>query len=245
MYVFLSLPLGSLIENVFQKQKIIWRFLLVFVLVSLTVLNLFQSWQFLNGIIHTSRMTKPYYKSVFLKTNIPEGATDKLLLDRSKTPEEILNSGKTFNTKMLEFYDFEDVGIIPDTNLVKWSDGKVFKLNKQNPFSPHFQITYEDLNLDEYSILKVTANVYPIHSPMDNPLVFTATFMHKGYAYSYFGKQLDDQMLQLNTWNKVEFYYLTPEVRKESDPFRTTFWLKGELPVFIDDFKVQLLVEEK
>jgi hypothetical protein len=245
MYVFLSLPLGSLIENVFQKQKIIWRFLLVFVLVSLTVLNLFQSWQFLNGIIHTSRMTKPYYESVFLKTSIPSGATDKLLVDRSKTPEEILNSGKTFNTKMLGFYDFEDAGIVPDTNLVKWSDGKVFELNKQNPFSPHYQITYKDLNLDEYGILKVTANVYPIHAPMDNPLVFTATFMHKGYAYSYFGKHLDDQMLQINTWNKVEFYYLTPEVRKESDPFRTTFWLKGEFPVFIDDFKVQLLVEEK
>jgi hypothetical protein len=243
MYVFLSLPLGSLIENVFQKQKIIWRVLLVFVLVSLTALNLFQSWQFLNGIIHTSRMTKPYYKSVFLKTNIPEGATDKLLLDRSKTPEEILNSGKTFKSKVLSFNDFESEGIIPDTNLVKWSDGKVFELNKQNPFSPYFQITYKDLNLSEYGILKITASIYPIYAPLENPLVFTATFMHKGYAYSYFGKQLDDQTLQLNTWNKVEFYYLTPEVRKESDPFRTTFWLKGELPVFIDDFKVEILKE--
>lgn len=245
MYVFLSIPLGSLIEYVFNNLKKIFKGLLVFILVGLLSLNLFQSWQFLNGIIHTSRMTKPYYSSVFLKASIPKGATDKLLLDRSKTPEEILNSGKIFKNRELGFYDFEDVGIIPDTNFVKWSDGKVFELNKQNPFSPHYQITYKDLNLNEYGILKITANVYPIHAPMDNPLVFTATFMHKGYAYSYFGKHLDDQMLQINTWNKVEFYYLTPEVRKESDPFRTTFWLKGEFPVFIDDFKVELLVEEK
>jgi len=243
MYVFLSLPLGSLIENVFQKQKIIWRIFLVFVLAGLVVFNLFQSWQFLNGIIHTSRMTKPYYKSVFLKTSIPAGATEKLLVDRSKSPEEILNSGKIFKTRLLGFYDFEDVGINPDTNLVKGSDGKVFELNKQNPFSPHFQITYEDMHVNEYAILKVTANIYPIYPPLENPLVYTATFMHKGYAYSYYGKQLDDQTLRLNTWNKVEFYYLTPEVRKESDPFRTTFWLKGELPVYLDDFKVELLSE--
>lgn len=245
MYVFLSLPLGSLIQNVFQKQKFIWRIFLVFVLTGLVAFNLFQSWQFLNGIIHTSRMSKPYYKSVFLKTSIPPEATDKLLVDRSKTPEEILNSGKTFKTIALGFNDFEDVGIIPDTNLVKWSDGKVFEMNKQNPFSPHYQITYKDLNLTEYGILKITADIFPIYPFKENPLVFTATFMHKGYAYSYFGKHLDDQMLQVNTWNKVEFYYLTPEVRKESDPFRTTFWLRGELSVFIDNFKVELYTEEK
>jgi hypothetical protein len=69
--------------------------------------------------------------------------------------------------------------------------------------------------------------------------------MHKGYAYSYFGRQLDDQALQLNTWNKVEFYYLTPEVRKETNSFQTSFWLKGKLPVFIDDFKVELFTVDK
>jgi len=245
MYVFLALPLGSLIENVFQKQKKIFRILFVFILVGLTVFNLFQSWQFLNGIIHTSRMTKPYYKSVFLKSNIPAGSTDKLLVDRSKTPEELLNSGKVYQSAVLSLYDFEDEGVIPDTNSVNRSDGKVFLLNKENPFSPKYQIAYEDLNLNEYGIIKVSARVFPVYSAADNPLIFTATFMHKGYAYSYYGKQLDEQTLLINTWNTVEFYYLTPEVRSGSDPFRTTFWLQGEYPVYIDDFKVEIFVEEE
>lgn len=245
MYVFLSLPLGALLEYVFSNKRRIYRVLLVFILVALLALNLFQSWQFLNGIIHTSRMTKPYYSSVFLKSNIPPGATDKLLVDRLKTPEELLNSGKVYSSVVLDHFTFENEGIIPDTNSVSWSNGKVFELNEQHQFSPKFEIAYKDLNVNEYGIIKVSAKVFPATSADANPLIFTATFMHNGYAYSYFGKQLDEQMLQLNTWNEVEFYYLTPEVRKLSDPFRTTFWLKGEYSVYIDDFKVELFMEEE
>ncbi|MCK9452477.1 MAG: glycosyltransferase family 39 protein [Bacteroidales bacterium] len=245
MYVFLSLPLGALLEYVFSNKRRIYRVLLVFILVALLALNLFQSWQFLNGIIHTSRMTKPYYRSVFLKSNIPPGATDKLLVDRLKTPEELLNSGKVYSSVVLGHFTFESEGITPDTNSVSWSNGKVFELNEQHQFSPKFEIAYKDLNVNEYGIIKISAKVFPTTSADANPLIFTATFMHNGYAYSYFGKQLDEQMLQLNTWNEVEFYYLTPEVRKLSDPFRTTFWLKGEYSVYIDDFKVELFMEEE
>ncbi|MDY0078690.1 MAG: hypothetical protein RBR87_15585, partial [Bacteroidales bacterium] len=181
----------------------------------------------------------------FLKSSIPPGATEKLLVDRLKSPQELLNSGRVYRSVVLGNYDFENEGIVPDTNIVSWSNGKVFELNKQHQFSPKFDIAYKDLNVKEYGILRINAKVFPMTSADANPLVFTATFMHDGYAYSYFGKQLDEQMLRLNTWNEVVFYYLTPEVRKFSDLFRTTFWLKGEHPVYIDDFKVELFMEEE
>lgn len=240
MYVFLSLPLGILIEYIQEKSSKTGRALFTIILVFVLLFNLFQSWQFLHGIIHTSRMTKVYYEEVFLKTKVPAGAEAMLLIDRNLSPEEILKSDRKFESRLLHINDFESDGILPDTNLIKVSSGKIFEINKNNQFSPVFETTYDQLNLAEFGIIKVSVQVFPVVKMSENPFYFTATFMYKGKAYAYKGIQLTDNQLSLNTWNQLEFYYLTPEIRKDSDAFRTTFWLQGQNPVYIDDLKIEV-----
>ncbi len=245
MYVFLSLPLGTLIEFIHEKWSKVFRILFSVLLIIFLLFNLFQSWQFLNGIIHTSRMTKGYYKEVFLRTTIPISATEKLIVDRTLSPEEILNSGKKFESKVLYQNDFELEGMKPDTLIVTKTIGKVFEVNSTNQFSPMYEATYDELGLEEYGILKVSVRLFPVVAMENNHFYFTATFMHKGEAYAYWAKLLLDTDLILNTWNQLDFYYLTPEVRRSSDAFRTTFWLQGQYPVYIDDMKVELFEEIK
>lgn len=245
MYVFLSLPLGTLIEFIRERWSKIFRTLFSVLLFLFLLFNLFQSWQFLNGIIHTSRMTKDYYKDVFLRTTVPIGATEKLIVDRTLSPEEILNSGKKFKSKLLFQNNFESEGMMPDTLIVTQTIGKVFEVNSSNQFSPLYEATYDELGLEEYGILKVSLRLFPVVAMENNHFYFTATFMHKGEAYAYWAKQLLDTDLILNTWNQLDFYYMTPEVRRSSDAFRTTFWLQGQYPVYIDDMKVELFEEIK
>lgn len=243
MYVFLAIPLGSFIEY-FMDQKNWKRIFLITVIAGLISLNLFQSWQFLNGIIHTSRMTKEYYQSVFLKKHVSPGATDLLLIDRSLTPQQILQSREHIVSREFTTQSFEDVGIMPDSAIIPLFHGRSFELNKDHPFSPPFEIQYKDLNIKEYGVFRVTACIFITQSAIDNPLTFTATFMHNGFAYQYFGHTFNDQELKSDQWNEVEMLYLTPEVRRPDDPFRVAFWLRGQYSVYLDDVKVELLVPE-
>ena len=48
------------------------RSLVLTIIGLLIMLNLFQTWQFLHGIIHESRMTKAAYFAAFGKTKIPK-----------------------------------------------------------------------------------------------------------------------------------------------------------------------------
>lgn len=243
MYVFLSLPLGHLLQIIFERAKTWLRMILWMFIILLVLLNLFQSWQFLHGIIHTSRMTQEYYKEVFLQTKVPAGAENMLLIDRNLSPEEILKSGRKFESRILHVNDFESDGQVADTNRMKEISGNVFEINKNNQFSPVFETTYDKLNLAEFGIIKVSVQVFPVVKMSENPFYFTATFMYSGKAYAYKGIQLTDNNLLLNAWNQLEFYYLTPEVRNNSDNFRTTFWLQGQHPVYIDDLKVEVFFE--
>jgi len=65
-YVFMAFPLAYFIQNVLTKK---WTVLLPtgLILLFCLYLNLFQTRQALNGVLHTSLTTKEYYWKVFLK----------------------------------------------------------------------------------------------------------------------------------------------------------------------------------
>lgn len=244
MYVFLAIPLGMLVEYVLRKK--LWiRTTFGLLIFGLIAFNLFQSWQFLNGIIHSSRMTEKYYKAVFLKTSIPENAQKTLLVDRSLTPLQILESGMAFKTRNLARQHFEDVGITPDSSIIRSSNGKVFRVDENTPFSPAFDIQYKNLNVKEFGIIKIRARIFPLRKQEENAVLATATFMHNGYAYNYRSYGFTTEQLKPFQWNDVEVLYLTPEARKPFDVFRATFWLTGKLPVYIDDVAIDLLEPEE
>lgn len=76
-YSFLSLPLAAGFNYVFSKKKFIavLSYTLVFLFISL---NLFQTWQYKNGLIHYDDMSKEAYFRGFLQTSPTAGWHDLL-----------------------------------------------------------------------------------------------------------------------------------------------------------------------
>ncbi|MBK9291432.1 MAG: hypothetical protein IPM52_07380 [Bacteroidetes bacterium] len=241
-YVFLSVPLGFLLQAALRKSLLV-RLPFAFVLVMLVALNQFQSWQFLQGMIHSARMTKEAYKAVWLKTAPPAKLEQLWLVDRTKTPEHLMQSGRKFRICTLAHYTFDDQPL-SNTGMPPGLNGGVFALSPDQPFSPLYETDWHRLSLHEFGIIRVSARVYAEFSPAEQPFYLTATFMHNGYAYAYGSKMPDPELFVPGEWNEVDFYYLTPEVRKPTDRFRATLWLPGSGLVLVDEFKVELLVPE-
>ncbi|PKP50006.1 MAG: hypothetical protein CVT92_14770 [Bacteroidetes bacterium HGW-Bacteroidetes-1] len=239
MYVFLTIPLGMFVAHVLKKT--LWIKIPFFLLViSLMALNLFQSWQFLHGMIHSSRMTKEVYHATFLKKWVAPEMKDMLLLDRNQTPEQILQSGRKFNSRLLVLQHYEQEGILADSSIIPSSGNKMVKLTQENPFSPFFEISYNDITDKEFGVLRIIASVFITQPVEKNPFFITAAFMHNGYAYQYKNTGFSIDQLNVNQWNKIEMYYLTPEVRNPDDFLRINIWLKGVNPIYVDEVKVEV-----
>jgi hypothetical protein len=239
MYVFLALPLGTLIQSFF-KRGLPSKIFILLLLLLLLMFNLFQSWQFIKGIIHSSRMTKAYYTEVFLKSRIPEGASGLLLIDRNLPPKQILAQREhSVSTLIVQHFDAEG----QDASLfgIEGALGKVVRLDASAPFSPKFDIAFKDLEIKEYGLLHIKARVYIPAESENNPFSLTATMMHKGFAYYYKNVKPTAQELQLNQWNEIEMLYLTPEARKPEDVFRVTIWDSGGKPMFVDQVIIDLM----
>lgn len=97
-YVFMAFPLGVLIQRVCEKK---YFFSIPLFLVGLFIiyLNLFQTQQALNGVIHTSLTTKEFYWKVFLKNAVSE--EEKRWLEPSQYADgkdALPNNNATFDT---------------------------------------------------------------------------------------------------------------------------------------------------
>ncbi len=81
-YAILVFPLGYFITYLNERKKYIKAvFYIIFCL--LIILNLFQTWQILHGVLHPSRMTRAYYFTIFGKTSVSEEDKKLLIVERS------------------------------------------------------------------------------------------------------------------------------------------------------------------
>jgi hypothetical protein len=72
-YGLLSIPMAAFYKQMIDNTKAIWKWVTIIVMSLLIYLNLFQTWQFKNHLIHYDSMTMEAYKLGFRKTyNISE-----------------------------------------------------------------------------------------------------------------------------------------------------------------------------
>ena len=93
IYPFLTIPFAYLITNTQRTQKIILLSLFTSIAI---ILNVIQSYQYNEGIIHYDRMSKEQYFHVFGKISKSNFNDDRLLIDRNNT--DWINSIR--NTKL-------------------------------------------------------------------------------------------------------------------------------------------------
>jgi len=240
-----ALPLGFIIKLLSERKW--WLQIIFYGIVSIFVfLNLFQSWQFMNGILHGERMTYKYYKAIFLKTEIPDGAWNLLEPDLDLPGSNDFPGKEKFNRRVISYLDFDSLNtLFVKPNLLDSSrsyDGKYsLRLNADNLYSPTLRVPMNELTDKDYVWIGVELYYLPEYDLKENPASLVVHMEIKGNCRSYTKyRALDFETLpyQLNEWNKAEFFYLTPRPFSQHDKLWVYLYNRSSKPVFFDKMKV-------
>ncbi|MEI8049107.1 MAG: hypothetical protein WCI92_17120 [Bacteroidota bacterium] len=241
-YVLLAIPLGYLIQQLQERNKI-RRYLLFSVMFLLLMLNLFQTWQWAHGVIDRTRMTKAYYFAVFGKTSCTEADRKLLLIDRPADAVEVLKNEVDYRKRTATLFDFENL----ENQELTLNKDTVFagkfslRLDEKHSFSPAFKMPYSEITSKDHAWLRAEVKVFPLRIE-ENMANLVITFQHKGELYNYRASSisLPAYSMKPGQWNTMTMDYLTPEVRSKDDSVTIYFWLQGKTPVLIDNLKIDI-----
>ena len=219
-YVLLALPLGYLLQNE-------WRKLLLPAAGVFTLLNLFQTWQWNQGILPKERMTGAYYAAVFGRTNVPDGAAALMLVDRPLTELEELSDESRYAPHTLFVGSFDDR---PDS---------CYALTAEDPYTPGPDVTFAELTGKDHAWLRVSARLFVTDSTQAPPVI-VCTFHHQGQTYKYKTATWDLASAPKNTWVTCTFDYITPEVRSREDNLKVYIWNQHGGVHRVDDLRVEV-----
>ena len=236
-YAVMLLPLGAMVSYLINNVSKWIQHSLFIVIVLLIVLNLFQTWQFLHGIIHPSRMTKEAYFASFGKTKIPDEMEKLLLLDRSSTWPVSIDELKYSKTK--EFIEGFENNPHAGKEFV-FSGAYSMKMDSTVIYSTTIERTFEELTSKDHAKLKLSIQVYCTTDVKNNPGSLIVSFEHNGYSYGYMSTDLEKLNIELNKWTEVSMYYLTPVIRTKKDALKVYYWHRGKMPVYLDDLKAEV-----
>ena len=237
-YPVMAISLGYFLVYLNDKKRN-FKIIIYFVLLAFIVLNLFQTRQFIHGIIDADRMTKGYYFKVFGKTHTDEKNNRLLLIKRSFDGKETFTNEAGYVSKLLQKREFEDLKTKTSTRFVL-SGKKSFLLDSTTIYSPVIEASYQEITNQDHAWIRASAYIYPTSDIKTNPFSFVIHFEHNGYAYKYKAFDSEKMNLKLNEWNRVCFDYLTPEVRRKTNNLKVYIWHRGKGELFVDDLQVEI-----
>ena len=240
-YAILAFPLGYFITYLNERKKYIKAiFYIIFCL--LIILNLFQTWQILHGVLHPSRMTKAYYFTIFGKTSVSEEDKKLLIIERSYSYEEEFKNPEDYNKRIFDFISFEDNNNNNShySDSIAHSDSYSMVLDSNFCFSTGIAAKYKDITDKDHVWIRASVYIYPVIDIKENPSTLVVTFQHKGFNYKYRTVNTEDLNLKLNEWNKISMDYMTPFPRSKNDNLNVYLWHRGKNKIYIDDLKVEV-----
>lgn len=204
-----------------------------------TGLNLFQSWQFKQGIIHGERMTERYYWKVFGRLSVPEGAEKWLLVERSGTAEEHFANPNDYHQPVLHYDDFERD--IPEDQKETKEGVLALHLSPHTEFSPTWTSSFQQITKADHAWIECKAMVWVPSWDDAGKINIVCTFLHGDWAYKYHAFPLSRYLSpqDVGKWTPITFHYLTPEPRKLHDPVKLYFWNQMQGEAWIANVTVQ------
>lgn len=247
-YPIFLIGLGFFLKPLEIKPFKVRGTLTIFLMSVCIGLNLFQTWQVNNGLLHLSRMTKEVYFAHFLQINPHKDYEELLLIDPFKPASYYLEQKNRYVENGTHYLDFEKIKHDDDRSYSQNSfQGKRSALlTNDSPYSMDLRIPYHTISSNYHAIIKVSAFVY-CKAPLDVSLpTLVCKFRHK--EKEYFAHNIDVEKgyknMELYTWNKIETSFITPNIRHSSDDLQVFGWLRGQGSFAIDHIKIEVFVEK-
>ena len=233
-YAVMALPIAAVIDRI-RILRWPYRHIALATLFGIAVLNLFQYWQFRNGLIHSSRMTRAAYFAAFGRTAPAPGFEDLLLVQRSYSGTQGSPDGSRYSRKYLPAEITIPAASGSDTLIADTSGGgerRAFRLRGADTFSPAIRIPFHLLTLRDHAWVEAEWRVKTASVPFKGSLIHTME--HDGKSYAYDGRDLDRFDLVPGQWATIRTWYLTPEPRSVEDPFVAYFWSRDTMPILVE-----------
>lgn len=232
-YVILSLPLGYLLAGL---EKVRWplKTSLLALMLMLIGLNLFQNWQYVNDILHGSRMTRSYYFRIFGRTSVSEEDRKLLLVSRSEWPVEHVPDESEYRVSRLYFNSFTDESA-PAIDSMRYH-----RMDPGSRFTPAFKAAFKDLTDRDHFYVRASADIFIPEGHRPEELLVVMSFEHEGKLYKYNTRGLDPGRMQYNTWNSIRMDYLSPHPRSKTDMLGVYLWYRGERYVLVRNMEILL-----
>lgn len=221
-YPLLMIGMAVFINRIMEKKAIILSIIPVFLI--LIAFNLFQSWQYINGLIHTQLMTKEAYMIHFLKTEPHYQYHELLLIDHTVPPEAYMAREDWGVVKEITF-GFENQSQLELDGFPQdpFSLSK-FVISNRDEYLWGHKIPLHTFTKDDQFILEVKASYSNISENTkweDSPLLVVKLLHGKG-AYREHYLQL--QTLELDSTGTVLMYFHIPPIRSLDDELELFFW---------------------
>jgi len=242
IYPLLAISIGYGIASLFSKLK----YLALIPFAMLLILNLFQAWQFNHDILDHERMTFSYYKKIFLHTKRPNDAEKYLLVNRSADENEPLINNANYNEKLIAAYNFktppagkeyascDSIGI--DDKYSLW-------MSETNEFIDGVNLKYQQITDKDHFWIKADVDFFiPENYNTESPRIVMLFNHGENGTYKYRNHFLLKEDLKLNSWNHLEYIYLSPEVRSVNDDVKVYLWHPNKTKVYIDNFNISILI---
>ena len=239
-YPIFLLPFGYFIQELNLSLKRI-KVPVIVLLAGIVVLNVFQVWQFENGIIHSQRMTKEYYWNAFGKTSY--GETNRILLEPDRSIN-YLPEKKPKKHKLIFNESFSSQGST-EVNLGGFpikEEGSLL-LTKDNRWSKLFKYAFKDLSDTSYSYMVSRIRFKSEFDAKANPFGIEFNMIDavssKSYRRLYRGAEQID-WFEKGSWSSMDIVFIPPFMRNKNDSIQINAVLLGDKEVRIDNISLEV-----
>lgn len=237
-YTILAICMGYFLQYINTRKWVIKIIIGVFILFFI-FLNQFQWWQYKNYILDPYRTTKDYYWATFLKTKASGEDRDLLLVYRDFEGNQKFEDSYRYQKTTLLTEDFEEEGSNQTEN-----NNHFYRFNEGDEYLPIFESAYNEMTKKDHLWIKVSFDIR-FSQNFEYPLPCMVNSMERkiwSYGYSAQEIMLDETA---NHWRRVEFFYLTPELRSDEDRFKCFIWKRSKSTFDVDNIKLTIYKRKK
>lgn len=244
VYAILALPFASFLSFIGSK-KTVFKILTAAFLLFCTLLNLFQTWQFNNGLIWTEDSSFAFYRTMLFRTKMD----DKALIVYDSGQLQPDTSDIRF-VKVLGEQPFNDSVSQEYVTDVKNSGKFAFKVT--NGFTPSVSISAKESGLAKSDYLNVSCWAYCLERQPEyyHRAVLVAEFKHHEKTIAWRTVRLVNYIGNQNYsfWhsgvpnqsNVVSFFVRPPyNFSPDEDTVNLFVWNPTNTPIIIDDIRME------